>query len=107
MKKKAHLHDLLKKVSLATGYPIAQVKEVIVQFIRVIITELANGRAVYLMSLGKFWLKPAGAQRAWDWTKKEYVQLGERLIPKFTFSNKVYQMIRSEASSLIDEQPES
>lgn len=106
MQKKAHMHDLLKKVARDTGFPIVQVKEIIVGFIRVIITELANGRAVYLMSLGKFWLKPAEAQKAYDWRRKQHVQLGERLIPKFTFSNKVYQLIRSEASSLIDEQPE-
>ena len=106
MQKKAHMQDLFKKVARGSGYPIGQVKEVITEFIRVIISELANGRTVYIMSLGKFWLKPAAAQKAWDWTKQKHIELGERLVPKFKFSNRVYIMIREEASRLIDEQPE-
>lgn len=100
--RKKYSYNLFKRVARQTGFPMVQVKTVIVEFIRVIITELANGRTVYMMSLGKFWLKPVEAKKAWNWRKKLYMSLPHRMIPKFKFSNNVYELIRSEASKFIE-----
>lgn len=98
MKKKLKLKEITEKISEDTGLKEYEVKSVVISMIKYIATELANGRSVYLLSLGKFWLKHMAPQKGWDPRRLERMDLKDRFIPKFSFSNRLYYFIRDEAS---------
>lgn len=95
------IKNLVKKIADETELYDYQVRLVMNSFIRNVLTELANGKTVHLLSLGKFWMKKVEGKNIWNPQKREKRYVEERYIPKFTFASRAYYFARDEATKNI------
>lgn len=95
--------DMIKRIAKQTGLYNYQVKEVMRAFIRCTLSDLAEGKVVSILSLGKFWLKRYEAGKVWNPIKQIHQDKGVRYIPKFRFGPTARDFIRDEAQKNIPE----
>jgi nucleoid DNA-binding protein len=91
--------DMTKRIAKKTGMYDYQVRAILMAFIQETITDLARGKSVHLMALGKFWVKKMKPCRVWNPRKKEQFQVGTRYLPRFEYGGKAYAFIKQEATN--------
>lgn len=90
--------DMTKRIANITGLYQYQVRKVIVAAIQCIINDLALGKTVSLLSLGKFSLKKRPTRKVYNPRLKKLVEYKTAYLPKFKFGMRAYEFIKSEAS---------
>lgn len=99
--KKKAMTDMVKTIADECGIFEYQVRAVLRSLVKAILTRLANGEAVHMLSLGKFWLKKRKATNVWNPVEKAKSERPERFVPKFTYGQRAYYFIREEANKLL------
>lgn len=94
--------DLINLIGEKTGLYNYQVKSVIVWLVRILVSELSQGREVNIISLGKFWLKRCPQRYYYDPLRSKKILRQERLVPRFTFGRRVFAFIRAEVSKVFN-----
>ena len=89
--------DLVISIAEETGLYQYQVRLVLVAFIRCLISQLAQGRTVHFLSLGKFWLRHMKARKGFIPYHRKPAEYPESFVPKFTWGKRAYAFIREEA----------
>lgn len=89
--------SMIKRIAQITGLFEYQVRQVIMSFIRLTISDLVEGKEVHILSLGRFWLKRMAPSQIWNPYLKKKVKSGNRYIPKFTFGPTATRFVKREA----------
>lgn len=88
--------DLIESVSKEMMLSKETVRGVLIAVVRHIVVELCSGRDVYIMSLGKFFMKRRGKIKINIPSTGKLMTVGERSIPKFAYGRRVSEFIRKE-----------
>lgn len=101
-KNKAVTTDMTKRISKMTGLYQYQVRKVMTAAIQCIVNDLALGKTVSLLSLGKFRLQKREKRKAFNPYTKEWFELEDCHVPKFKFGKRAYDFIKCEATKNIE-----
>ncbi len=88
--------DMIIRIAELTGLHQYEVRLVLVSMIQCMMNDLALGKTVHFLSLGKFWLKHVPARKGFNPYRRIPADYPEGFVPKFTWGRRAYEFIRSE-----------
>lgn len=97
--------DMIACIADLTGMHQYQVRLVLVSMIQYMMNELALGKTVHFLSLGKFWLKLVPARKGFNPYRRIPADYPEGFVPKFTWGRRAYEFIRCETRKHLLRQP--
>ena len=81
-----------------TGLYQYQVKKVLVAVVQCIVNDLALGKEVHFLSLGKFKTFKKEKRQGFNPYHGKHFEIDECYVPKFKFGKRAYDFIKSEAT---------
>lgn len=100
--------SLIQEIAKSTGLVRNDIKTVVEQFLDLVGEKLIDGNTIEIRGFGTFACKPRKARPARNPRTGETVQIEERMVPTFKFSNDIKDKINS-IEGILDEasvQPE-
>lgn len=92
--------SLIQEIAKSTGFVRNDIKTVIEQFLDLVGEKLIEGNTIEIRGFGTFACKPRKARPARNPRTGETVQIEERMVPTFKFSNDIKDKINSLESIL-------
>ena len=90
--------SLIQEIAKSTGFVRNDIKTVIEQFLDLVGEKLIDGSTIEIRGFGTFACKPRKARPARNPRTGETVQIEERMVPTFKFSNDIKDKINSIAA---------
>ena len=87
--------SLIQEIAKSTGFVRNDIKTVIEQFLDLVGEKLIEGSTIEIRGFGTFACKPRKARPARNPRTGETVQIEERMVPTFKFSNDIKDKINS------------
>lgn len=87
--------SLIQEIAKSTGFVRNDIKTVIEQFLDLVGEKLIEGNTIEIRGFGTFACKPRKARPARNPRTGETVQIEERMVPTFKFSNDIKDKINS------------
>ena len=87
--------SLIQEIAKSTGFVRNDIKTVIEQFLDLLGEKLIEGNTIEIRGFGTFACKPRKARPARNPRTGETVQIEERMVPTFKFSNDIKDKINS------------
>ena len=91
---------LIQEIAKSTGFVRNDIKTVVEQFLDLVGEKLIEGNTIEIRGFGTFACKPRKARPARNPRTGETVQIEERMVPTFKFSNDIKDKINSLESIL-------
>jgi len=100
--------SLIQEIAKSTGLVRNDIKTVVEQFLDLVGEKLIDGNTIEIRGFGTFACKPRKARPARNPRTGETVQIDERMVPTFKFSNDIKDKINSMEGELVADsvQPE-
>ena len=92
--------SLIQDIAKSTGFVRNDIKTVVEQFLDLVGEKLIEGNTIEIRGFGTFACKPRKARPARNPRTGETVQIEERMVPTFKFSNDIEDKINSLESIL-------
>ena len=92
--------SLIQEIAKSTGFVRNDIKIVVEQFLDLVGEKLIEGNTIEIRGFGTFACKPRKARPARNPRTGETVQIEERMVPTFKFSNDIKDKINSLESIL-------
>lgn len=92
--------SLIQEIAKSTGFVRNDIKIVVEQFLDLLGEKLIDGNTIEIRGFGTFACKPRKARPARNPRTGETVQIEERMVPTFKFSNDIKDKINSLESIL-------
>ena len=89
--------DLVAEIAAETGLYQYQIRLVLIAFIRSVLSQLAQGKTVHFLSLGKFWVRHMKARKGFIPYHQKPTEYPESFVPKFTWGRRADAFVREEA----------
>ena len=86
---------LIQEIAKSTGFVRNDIKTVVEQFLDLVGEKLIEGNTIEIRGFGTFACKPRKARPARNPRTGETVQIEERMVPTFKFSNDIKDKINS------------
>ena len=86
---------LIQEIAKSTGFVRNDIKTVVEQFLDLVGEKLIEGNTIEIRGFGTFACKPRKARPARNPRTGETVQIEERMVPTFKFSNDIKNKINS------------
>lgn len=93
--------SLIQEIAKSTGFVRNDIKMVIEQFLDLVGEKIIEGNTIEIRGFGTFACKPRKARPARNPRTGETVQIEERMVPTFKFSNDIKDKINS-LEALVD-----
>ncbi|MBR4916217.1 MAG: integration host factor subunit beta [Fibrobacter sp.] len=87
--------SLIQEIAKSTGFVRNDIKTVVEQFLDLLGEKLIEGNTIEIRGFGTFACKPRKARPARNPRTGETVQIEERMVPTFKFSNDIKNKINS------------
>ncbi len=86
---------LIQEIAKSTGFVRNDIKVVVEQFLNLLSEKLIEGNTIEIRGFGTFACKPRKARPARNPRTGDIVQIEERVVPSFKFSNDIKDKINS------------